>query len=101
MRESSRKCQRPKPRLPSGHAIRTAASEPAVPGALGANPQPNQVANSHAGFELFVFIGPGLALGLGGLRNHVLVRGPVAKVDFPAALAAERGFLVAQFYRSF
>src|ERR1019366_5999240 len=96
---------RPKPRCESGQAIRMAASEPTVPGALGAKPQPNQVAKAQAG--LFRMCGKSLVIGLAigrricGGGDDVFFHRPVAQVDFPAALATEGCVGIREFDGSF
>src|SRR5271165_1842359 len=79
---------RPNPMRESGHATIRAPRDPTVPGAKGEYPQPNQVAKSQAGLVFFIRVAIG-ERGRGG--DDVLFHGPVAEVDFFAALAAEGG----------
>src|SRR5208337_4674651 len=78
------------------------ASDPAVPGATGAKPQPNQVPMRNApvfrrgrGLKLMVvraFVQAVVfeILRLHGRRDHVFLAGPIPQVDQLAALAAKR-----------
>src|ERR1043165_5052624 len=70
----------------SATAITMAASDPAVPGAMGEYPMPNQVASSRATLVLIF----GLGLRVGGGRDDVLLRRPIPQVDETTALTAER-----------
>src|ERR1019366_5939422 len=90
-----RKCRRPNPRCESGQAIRMAASDPTVPGALGEKPHPNHVAKAQAG--LFV-IGFAVRRWPGGGGDNVLFHGPVAQIDLAAAPAAKRNLLVCKLH---
>src|SRR5579872_6638635 len=85
-------------------AMASAPREPAVPGATGDKPQPNQVATSHGKSQRrrasgLAFIGVAVVFffrigGLDGRRDHVFFAGPVAEIDDLAALAAEGEELV-------
>src|SRR5580700_9474934 len=79
------------------------ASEPAVPGATGAKPQPNHVAIANAvalrrggGLRLVMLFALAVAqavvfeiLGLHWRRDHIFLAGPIAEVDQLAAFAAK------------
>jgi hypothetical protein len=72
----------------------SAASDPAVPGALGAYPQPNQVAMIAANLikrhaSIFLVL---RERGFDRLGDHVFFHGPMAQIDFPATRAAEGHF---------
>src|SRR5580704_19535631 len=70
----------------------SAASDPAVPGATGAYPQPNQVAIRNAPeriYLLFAFAFALQVLGLHRRRYDIFFAGPVSEIDNLAAFATE------------
>src|SRR5690349_8968082 len=70
----------------------SAPSDPKVPGPLGACPQPSLVGRTSAVFCIrFVFSER--------RRNPVLFRRPLAQVDKPAPIGAERHMRVVQLHR--
>src|SRR5579862_1989375 len=72
-------------------AMAMAAAEPAVPGAAGERPQPNQVEMTPATLLRFAIV---IVLGeifrAYGVRDHIFLRCPIAQIDGTAPFAAER-----------
>src|SRR5579871_2242719 len=71
----------------SSHAIRIPAADPAVPGATGEYPQPNQEASRIGKRGRLVVFLIRLILQVGRCRNYVLFRSPVPEVENAAAFA--------------
>ena len=82
--QSGRKCQN----CSASMASTTAARDPTVPGAMGNQPQPNQVAIASA--ILFIFVDVAIQVrGIGWRRNNIFFHRPISKINNTAAVTAK------------